>query len=89
VTGHYNDRPLAGAVSDCVLPGLVLGFVFGTWNVVISILAPLMDDTPLTLASFYGPMFTAWGVAGGVARASRPCALSLRTWPLFCDLFAP
>ena len=50
-----------------MLTGLVLGLVFGTWNIVISILAPLMDDTPLTLASFYGPMFTAWGVAGGAA----------------------
>ena len=30
-------------------------------------LVPLMDDTPLTLASFYGPMFTAWGVAGAAA----------------------
>ena len=45
----------------------MLGLVFGAWNVAISILAPLMDDTPLTLASFYGPMFTAWGVAGGAA----------------------
>jgi hypothetical protein len=63
--GVNNDRPFA--VTDSVLPGLVLGFVFGTWNVLISILAPLMDDTPLTLASFYGPMFTAWGVAGAAA----------------------
>jgi hypothetical protein len=62
-----DDRPPAGAVTDSVLPGLVLGLVFGTWNVVSAILVPLMDDTPLTLASFYGPMFTAWGVAGGAA----------------------
>jgi hypothetical protein len=62
-----NDRPPAWAATDSVLPGLVLGLVFGAWNVFISILAPSMDDTPLTLASFYGPMFTAWGVAGGVA----------------------
>ena len=62
-----HDWPPAWAVSDSVLPGLVLGLVFGTWNVVISILVPLMDDTPLTLASFYGPMFTAWGVAGAAA----------------------
>ena len=62
-----TDRPPAWTVTDSVLPGLVLGLVFGTWNVVITILVPLMDDTPLTLASFYGPMFTAWGVAGGAA----------------------
>ena len=61
------DRPPALADTNSVLPGLVLGLVFGGWNVVISILAPLRDDTPLTLASFYGPMFMAWGVAGGVA----------------------
>ena len=36
-----HDRPLAGAVTGSVLPGLVLVLVFGTWNVVISILAPL------------------------------------------------
>jgi hypothetical protein len=62
-----NDRPPAWTVTGTVLSGLVLGLVFGTWNVVMSILAPLMDDTLLTLASFYGPMFTAWGVAGGIA----------------------
>ena len=62
-----NDRPPGWTVTDSVLTGLVLGLVFGTWNIVVSILAPLMDDTPLTLASFYGPMFTAWGVAGGAA----------------------
>ena len=62
-----HDRPPVWSVTDSVLPGLVLGLVFGTWNVVISILVPLMDDTLLTLASFYGPMFTAWGIAGGVA----------------------
>ena len=62
-----NDRPPAWAVTDSVLPGLVLGLAFGTWNLVMSMVAPLMDDTPLTLASFYGPMFTTWGVAGGAA----------------------
>ena len=62
-----HARPRAGAVTNSVQYGLVLGLVFGTWNVVISILAPLMDDAPLSLASFYGPMFMAWGVAGGAA----------------------
>jgi hypothetical protein len=65
--GVNNNRPLARAVTDSVLPGFVLGLLFGAWNVASTILVPLMDDTPLTLASFYVPMFTAWGVAGGVA----------------------
>jgi hypothetical protein len=53
--------------------GIMLGFIFGVWNVVVSILYPLMDDTPLALLSFYGPMFGAWGFAGYAAyrRARR------------------
>ena len=41
--------------------------MFGAWNVIVSVLAPRMDDTPLALLSFYGPMFVAWGYAGHAA----------------------
>ena len=44
--------------------GSVLGLVFGTVNVVVSLLNPVIEDTPLTLLGFYGPMFAAWGLAG-------------------------
>jgi hypothetical protein len=47
--------------------GALLGLVFGTWNIVASVVAPVMDDTPLALLSFYGPMFAAWGFAGSTA----------------------
>jgi hypothetical protein len=47
--------------------GLVIGFVFGVWNLVVTILVPLLDDGPLALAAFYGPMFFLWGAAGWMA----------------------
>jgi hypothetical protein len=47
-----------------VMLGAALGLIFGAWNVIVSVLAPLTDDTPLALLSFYGPMFAAWGFAG-------------------------
>ena len=49
--------------------GAVLGLIFGGWNALVSVLFPVIDDTPLTLLAFYGPMFAAWGVAGGRAFA--------------------
>ena len=47
--------------------GAVLGAVFGAWNLVVTRLAPLVEDTPIALASFYGPMFAIWGLAGFAA----------------------
>ena len=44
--------------------GIVLGVVFGAWNVIVSVLNPVMDDTPLALLGFYGPMFGSWGYSG-------------------------
>ncbi|PYR95544.1 MAG: hypothetical protein DMF84_00375 [Acidobacteria bacterium] len=54
---------------DGVMLGLVLGAAFGLWNLVVTVWNPLLDDSPLTLLMFYGPMFAIWGVAG--YRASR------------------
>ena len=50
-----------------VIPGAILGVVFGVWNIAESIRHPLADDSPVALLSFYGPMFAAWGVAGFLA----------------------
>jgi hypothetical protein len=54
---------------DGVRLGLVLGVFFGLWNLLASLLDPVAEDTPRALLKFYGPMFTAWGLAGfGAAR---------------------
>ena len=47
--------------------GILLGAVFGVWNLIVTIVNPLADDTPLALLVFYGPMFAIWGVAGFTA----------------------
>jgi hypothetical protein len=47
--------------------GFALGLAFGVWNLVVTSLMPLVDDSPLALAGFYGPMFLMWGLAGWMA----------------------
>jgi hypothetical protein len=47
--------------SRAVLLGVIVGLVFGFANIFLSWLFPLVDDTPLTLLGFYGPMFLLWG----------------------------
>jgi hypothetical protein len=54
---------------DGVWFGFLLGLAFGAWNLIMTRLDPLADDTPGALLAFYGPMFTIWAVAG--YRASR------------------
>ena len=44
--------------------GLVLGVVFGLWNLIATRLDPFAEDTIPALLVFYGPMFTIWGFAG-------------------------
>ena len=44
--------------------GVLIGIVFGVWNLLSSLLDPLADDTIPALLIFYGPMFTAWGATG-------------------------
>jgi hypothetical protein len=57
----------AFALADSVKLGLALGTGFGLWNLMASLLDPQAEDTPLALLKFYGPMFTAWGLAGFVS----------------------
>jgi hypothetical protein len=44
--------------------GLLLGGVFGLWNLIATRLDPLAEDTIPALLGFYGPMFAIWGFAG-------------------------
>jgi hypothetical protein len=46
--------------------GLFLGVGFGLWNLVLTMLDPVAEDTPGALAAFYGPMFVAWAIASYV-----------------------
>jgi len=50
-----------------VMLGVAVGVVFTAINLVVSVIAPLLDDSPMTLLGFYGPMFLIWGVAGYLA----------------------
>jgi hypothetical protein len=47
--------------------GAALGLLFSAWNLLVTVLAPLVEDSPLALLGFYGPMFAMWGVAGFAA----------------------
>jgi hypothetical protein len=49
---------------DPVKLGLVLGATFGIWVLIYTKVNPLAEDTPRALLTFYGPMFTFWGMAG-------------------------
>jgi hypothetical protein len=60
--------------------GLALGLVFSVWNLVVTSLMPLVDDSPLALAGFYGPMFQMWGLAGWMAaRRTGHLAAAVKT----------
>ena len=54
---------------NSILFGISLGAVFGLWNLVISILNPVAEDSAAALLTFYGPMFILWGAAGFIAFA--------------------
>jgi hypothetical protein len=58
---------------DPVKLGLVLGATFGMWMLVHTRLDPLAEETPAALLTFFGPMFTFWGMAGfgGARRGGR------------------
>src|SRR6476620_8878830 len=40
-----------------VILGLVLGTVFGVWDLIVTLLNPLSEDDASALLMFYGPMF--------------------------------
>lgn len=50
-----------------ILFGIIVGMVFGVWNIAYSLLVPLAEDTVFALLTFYGPMFLMPAVAGFVA----------------------
>jgi len=50
-----------------VILGLVLGTVFGVWDLIVTLLSPLAEDDGGMLLLFYGPMFFIWGLAGFIA----------------------
>ena len=54
-----------------VVLGVLVGVLFGVWNMLQTWLDPLADDTLLALLTFYGPMFAIWGAAGFHAARRR------------------
>jgi hypothetical protein len=59
--------------------GAMLGVLFSLWNLLATVFAPLVDDSPIALLSFYGPMFMTWGFAGFAAyRRSARLAQAIR-----------
>jgi hypothetical protein len=50
-----------------IILGLVLGVVFGLWDLIVTLLNPLSEDDASALLLFYGPMFIIWGLAGFIA----------------------
>jgi len=64
--------PVVNSVAKSVLRrpvrlGILLGTVFGLWNLIATMVNPLADDTPRALLVFYGPMFAIWAVVGFTA----------------------
>jgi hypothetical protein len=47
--------------------GVIVGTVFGVWNLLVTWWTPLLEDSAAGLLLFYGPMFVVWAVAGYVA----------------------
>lgn len=54
-----------------ILFAVLLGLVFGLWDLYETWRHPLAEDSPLALLKFYGPMFAAWGTAGFIATRRR------------------
>ena len=46
---------------------MLVGSAFGLWNLLVTWLDPLAEDSPIALLIFYGPMFAIWGLAGFAA----------------------
>jgi len=51
--------------------GVVLGVIFGAWDLIATARSPLADDSPSALLTFYGPMFTIWTITGFIASRRR------------------
>jgi len=59
--------PFPKILGDSLRVGILVGLLFGSWNVLYSWLYPLADDTPGALLAFYGPMFCVWAAAAFLA----------------------
>jgi hypothetical protein len=51
--------------------GILMGVVFGGWDLYQTWTTPLLDDSVPALLRFYGPMVFAWGVVGFLDHRSR------------------
>lgn len=60
-------KALSLLLGSPVLFGIILGTLFGVWNLAYSLLVPLAEDTAFALLTFYGPMFLMPAVSGFVA----------------------
>ena len=47
-------------VENALFLGFIVGLGFGLWDVALTWLRPLEDDSPGVLLRFYGPMFLVW-----------------------------
>src|SRR5687767_12818040 len=59
----YVRQALSFLIRNPVRFAIVVGIVFGVWNIAYSLLFPLAEDTAAALLGFYGPMFFMPGVA--------------------------
>ena len=50
-----------------VMLGAAVGVAFSAINLIVTVIDPLLDDSPMALLGFYGPMFLIWAVAGYLA----------------------
>lgn len=51
--------------------GLVLGVIFGAWDLISTARSPLAEDSPSALLTFYGPMFALWTITAFIASKRR------------------
>lgn len=63
----YLRQALSLVLVNPFLLGIILGVLFGAWNIAYSLLSPLAEDTVVALLSFYGLMFLMPGIAGFAA----------------------
>lgn len=63
----YFRQALSLVLVNPFLFGIILGVLFGAWNIAYSLLLPLAEDTVVAVFSFYGLMFLMPGIAGFAA----------------------
>jgi hypothetical protein len=63
----HTSHSMRQLANSPIALGALLGAIFGAWDILVTAVDPLADDTPAALFIFYGPMFTAWGLAGFAA----------------------